>query len=1065
MIEIPMFAYFLIINTTVVVMLMIALFAGHRRSPVFLLLVTVTAVWSLSSALHNLLPPGTDEHILQQVSRTTFIWMALIWVFLVMEFARLSLRVRRLSLLLGVPLAVFTVPLWTGQNQLPFDAFAASWWYGHVLNTIAITLLLPLVLTTKGERRLHSAILFLCTIVPMAIFLIRHFRGEPVEAISPSFLLFSAVLFTIGLLGFRLMHLLPIGYERILSGMRKGVIVVTPDGRIAYVNPAIEQILNQPAEAFVGRPAESALAAYPRLALYLCQSRKEVLEDVTFINGTEESIYEVFVTDLDSKRGRFIGRIATLNNITRRITTENELRHSRSMLQQSEEKYRSLVENVNEVIYVLSLEGVITYISPVIERYTGFSADDIIGQSFRRFVVLDDLPAVEAMIGQARSLGVANLEFRILDSNHQIRHVHTSTLLTQLEGQPAALQGVLTDITDRVSVEKALERQAAQLKIINAVGEQIAQVRELGSILDSAAHLIRKYFGYYHVALFTPQHETKELIMRANSGAFSQLFPENHRLRFDQGMVGWAAVNKTTLLANDVHQEPHYVNLYPDEISTSAELAVPILVKDNLVGVLDIQSPKEGAFTENDVRLMETVADQIAIAMENARLYDEVRLQLKERERREFIMRVQRDLLVRLSTARSLSETVHHAAENLAVALHAHRAAILLIDWDAKVARPVASLGYSRRSEPKEISLNEGIIGWVAQSGVAALFQDVGSGHSPCAGIADDTQSLLCVPLMTNSQPSGVILLESAEANAFTHEDQYLLSTLANSLVMLIERAQLFEAVESARTELEKRAGDLESANAGLREMDRIKSQFLANMSHELRTPLNSIIGFSEVLLDGIAGPLDDEQAECARDIHESGNHLLSLINDLLDFSRIEAGRMALDISTFQVTPLFESVRSTVAPMIEKKAQILTFQQAGTLPPVTGDPLRIKQVLINLVSNANKFTSVGGSISVSASMDDADHILFSVQDNGIGIRPEDQELIFEEFRQVDGTLTREATGSGLGLAISKQIVELHGGKIWVSSQPRKGATLFVRLPLLRTDTQAPVMEDFRQELA
>ena len=282
---------------------------------------------------------------------------------------------------------------------------------------------------------------------------------------------------------------------------------------------------------------------------------------------------------------------------------------------------------------------------------------------------------------------------------------------------------------------------------------------------------------------------------------------------------------------------------------------------------------------------------------------------------------------------------------------------------------------------------------------------------------------------------------------------------------MLIERAQLFEAVESARTELEKRASALEAANAGLREMDRIKSQFLANMSHELRTPLNSIIGFSEVLIDGIAGPLDDEQAECARDIHESGNHLLSLINDLLDFSRIEAGRMALDISSFEVTPLFESVRSTVAPMVEKKAQTLTFQQAGTLPPVPGDPLRIKQVLINLVSNANKFTPVGGCITVSASMDRGDHILFSVQDNGIGIRLEDQDLIFEEFRQVDGSMTREVTGSGLGLSISKQIVEMHGGKIWVSSQPRKGATLFVRLPVRRNDEQAQVKEDCSQELA
>ncbi len=1066
MVNIPPFAVYLIITTMVAVMLLVTLFANKRGKSVLLHLVVVTTIWSLASALHNLVPQQSAARpIIHLVAKTAFIWMSLIWLLLIIEYSHLKERARPFIPLLCAPLTLFTVLLWGIWTTIPFDAFMAAWWYGHLLNILSLSLLMRLARQAKGERYKQVLILFLCTIIPMAGSLIRNFRGEPLETINPHFLPVSALLFTIGLLGFRLMNLLPIGYERILAGMRKGVIVVNIDSQIAYLNPAMERILGQPAAHFISKPAKAALSEYPQLIRLVCTTEKDVLEDIALKSGEEERIYEVYITDLHSKAGESIGRLATLNDITRRITTENALRQSRSMLQQSEEKYRSLVEDINEVIYVLNLDGAITYVSPVIERYSGYTDAEVIGTNFREYVLEEDLPQVQAMMHKALTKGEANLEFRILDHEQKVHHVHASVLTIFQNGLPSGFQGVMADITDRILVEKALERQASQLKIINDIGEQIAQVRDLGQILDNAAHLIRTYFGYYHVALFTPQPETKHLIMRASSGAFSQLFPENHSLRFDQGMVGWVAVNKTTLLANDVRQESRYVNFYPNKIVSRAELAVPILVKDTMVGVLDIQSPQEGAFSENDVRLMETVADQIAIAMENARLYEEVRTQLKERERKENMLRIQRDLLVRLSTARSLSETVKHAVENLAVELRAHRAAILLVDWDAKVARPAASLGYSRRSAPGEIPLNEGIIGWVAQSGVAALFSEVGSGCTPFAGIADDTQSLLCVPLVSNGKAIGVIILESGETSAFTHEDQNLLSTLANSLVMLIERAQLFEAVESARTELEKRAAALEEANTSLREMDRIKSQFLANMSHELRTPLNSIIGFSEVLLDGIVGTLNDDQAECAQDIHESGNHLLSLISDLLDFSRIEAGRLVLDIKEFDVDTLFDAVRITVVPMVERKAQILSFQKAGILRTFRGDPLRIKQVLINLVSNANKFTPEGGCITISASMDGTRHVLFAVQDNGIGIRAEDQQIIFEEFRQVDGSLTREATGSGLGLAISKQIVELHGGKIWVSSQPGKGSTFFVRLPIEQGVQSVPVPEDCSQELA
>jgi len=263
-----------------------------------------------------------------------------------------------------------------------------------------------------------------------------------------------------------------------------------------------------------------------------------------------------------------------------------------------------------------------------------------------------------------------------------------------------------------------------------------------------------------------------------------------------------------------------------------------------------------------------------------------------------------------------------------------------------------------------------------------------------------------------------------------------------------VKRAQLFDEVKSARAQLQERAERLEDANARLKELDRIKSQFLANMSHELRTPLNSIIGFSEVLQDGILGEVSEQQHSALEEIWHSSKHLLDLINDLLDFSRIENGRMTLHKTTFRLCDLLDEVKTTIYPLTAKKSQELGIRLETGLPPVIADRLRLKQILLNLLSNASKFTQAGGHITLTCFLKENDQVLFSVADDGIGISPEDQKIIFEEFRQVDGTVTRTEAGSGLGLTISKRLVELAGGQIWVESQLGKGAVFSFLLPVV-----------------
>ena len=332
------------------------------------------------------------------------------------------------------------------------------------------------------------------------------------------------------------------------------------------------------------------------------------------------------------------------------------------------------------------------------------------------------------------------------------------------------------------------------------------------------------------------------------------------------------------------------------------------------------------------------------------------------------------------------------------------------------------------------IGLNDLWIGDAAWRHAAVQISDLSEGTpSPAQKIVLEAgyRAVLVVPLLRPNKIVGALVVRRHQPGAFDERIIRLMETFAAQSVLAIQNAKLFR-------EVEEKGRELEAAS-------RHKSQFLANMSHELRTPLNSVLGFTELLVDGIYGELPDKAKTTMARVQANGRHLLELINDVLDLSKIEAGQLTLALEEYSVGQIVRSTVAAVEPLARAKGLRLAATVAEKLPIGRGDERRLTQVLLNLAGNAVKFTETG-SIDILADAVD-EHFEISVRDTGPGIASKDQMLIFEQFQQVDSSSTREKGGTGLGLAISKRIVEMHGGTIDVESVPGSGSTFRLKIPI------------------
>ncbi len=463
-------------------------------------------------------------------------------------------------------------------------------------------------------------------------------------------------------------------------------------------------------------------------------------------------------------------------------------------------------------------------------------------------------------------------------------------------------------------------------------------------------------------------------------------------------------------------------------------------------------------FDEDEEELLSKVAEQMAQAWERARLNKENETRSRQLEAASEVSRAATSLL-------ALDELMNRSVNEILRAFpNIYHAQVFLLDENNENAVLRASTGHAGR---QLLSIRHAlpvgsasIVGQATSTGEYALIRDTDRTQSGAAWRPNqylpETRAELAIPLRLGTRVIGTLDVQSKVVDAFTPSDIPVLQTMADQMATAIENARAYEQ-------------QLEAIER-LKEVDGLKTTFLANMSHELRTPLNSIIGFSRLILKGIEGPLTERQQVDLETIHGSGQHLLGLIDTLLDHAKIEAGKMELDIEDTNLNHLIETVMRVAHGLAKDKPIRLQSEVAPNLPMVRADPVRIRQVLMNLLSNAIKFTEEG-TVRVTATVL-RDEIMVSVSDTGLGIPPEKQAHLFDAFYQVDGSATRRVGGTGLGLAITKSFVEMHQGQLWVESRgiPGQGSTFHILLPVdgprtaLLNEGPAPLVMGIDDEL-
>lgn len=581
----------------------------------------------------------------------------------------------------------------------------------------------------------------------------------------------------------------------------------------------------------------------------------------------------------------------------------------------------------------------------------------------------------------------------------------------------------------RINLEA--QEHSERLRAMNELSVAVSRL-DIDQLIEVIYHEVSKFMdtSFFYIGLYDQDNQTLTLkgAYDNNERVDDQIIP----ISDDTGLTSWVVLNRKPILIGDIERDSLPITPVMFGVTPRSAILMPLLVQDEVLGVISVQSQKPDHFSDHDIALLAAITGPTAMAIYNARLFNNVQSRLNE-------VSALYELAKSVIVSNDIDDILQTVVNSLLNIFNCHACKIALRDGTEFMLKAVASTAAESVVAKKQLRFASQSLKQLTESGEALYFRDIQPDSTILPTTSPEVRAMLMIPLVVKSQSIGILFVESLNSNAFTNDDERLLTIVAAQVASAIENARLLQATQEHATELEKAYHDLQSLN-------QLREELVDNVSHELRSPLSFVKGYVGLMQAGELGPVTPEQIDALAVIDRKSNGMLRLISDILAMEKIRP--QTLQRQSVNLVNLIEQAVKGATLAYDDQGIDFVIDVSDSELILDIDEDRINQVLDNLISNAVKFTKRGGTITVTCQKTDNAQINVSVIDTGAGIASDKLPLVFERFYQAHRDTSTYREGTGLGLAIVRQIVEAHAGTVHVESEVGKGSTFSFTLPYL-----------------